>query len=119
MRVRSYSRLFGPAAIAAAGLAFLAASPADARTVDAQIASNFFAPGTLTVKTGDKVRFKWEEFSFEAHDVNVRKGPVKFHSPLMAGGTWSTKKLKKPGKYSLFCSQHPVDMTMTLKVKKR
>ena len=119
MRARSYSRLFGPAAITAAGLAFLTAAPADARTVDAQIASNFFAPGALTVKTGDKVRFKWEQFSFEAHDVNVKKGPVKFHSPLQAGGTWSTKKLKKAGKYSLFCSQHPVEMTMTLKVKKR
>jgi plastocyanin len=48
----------------------------------------------------------------------VKKGPVKFHSPLQAGGTWTTKKLKKPGKYSLFCSQHPVEMRMTLKVKK-
>ena len=84
-----------------------------------QIGSNFFAPGKLTVKTGDKVRFMWEEFGFEAHDVNVRKGPAKFHSPLQAGGTWTTKKLTKAGKYSLFCSQHPSDMTMTLTVKKR
>ena len=43
---------------------------------------------------------------------------MKFHSPLQAGGTWTTKKLKKPGKYSLFCSQHE-EMTMTLTVKKR
>jgi hypothetical protein len=50
--------------------------------------------------------------------VNVKKGPAKFHSPLQAGGTWTTKKLKKPGKYFLFCSQHPVEMRMTLKVKK-
>lgn len=113
------TRLFGPAAIAAAGLAFLAASPADAKTVDAQVASNFFAPGSLTVKTGDKVRFVWDDFSFETHDVNVKKGPAKFSSPLQAGGSWSTKKLTKPGKYVLFCSQHPVEMKMTLKVKKR
>jgi plastocyanin len=43
---------------------------------------------------------------------------VKFHSPLQAGGTWTTKKLKKPGKYFLFCSQHE-EMTMTLTVKKK
>ena len=119
MRARSTHRLAAPVAVMAAGLAFLLAGPAEAKTSTVQISSNFFAPGSLTVKTGDKVRFKWEAFSFEAHDVNVRKGPVKFHSPLQAGGTWSTKKLKKAGKYSLFCSQHPVEMTMVLKVKKR
>jgi plastocyanin len=119
MSARSYRRLFGPAAIVAAGLAFLTAGTAEAKTVDAQIASNFFAPGSLTVKTGDKVRFVWDDFSFDTHDVNVKKGPAKFHSPLQAGGTWSTKKLKKPGKYVLVCSQHPLEMQMTLKVKKR
>jgi plastocyanin len=119
MRRRSIRGFAGPVAIMAAGAAFLIAGPAEAKVHDAQIASNFFAPGTLTVKTGDKVRFKWEEFGFEAHDVNVRKGPAKFHSPLQAGGTWSTKKLTKAGKYSLFCSQHPEEMTMTLKVKRR
>jgi plastocyanin len=119
MRVRSYSRLLGPAAITAAGLAFLTAGQAEAKVVKAQVSSNFFAPGSLAVKQGDKVRFVWEEFSFEAHDVNVRKGPAKFSSPLQAGGTWTTKKLKKPGKYVLFCSQHPEEMTMTLKVKKK
>jgi plastocyanin len=118
MRARSI-RGFAPVAIAATGAAFLLAGPAEAKVHEAQISSNFFAPGKLTVKTGDKVRFAWDEFSFEAHDVNVRKGPAKFQSPLQAGGTWSTKKLKKAGKYVLFCSQHPEEMTMTLKVKKR
>jgi plastocyanin len=118
MRVRSI-RSLAPVAVAATGAAFLLAGPAEAKVHKAQIASNFYAPGKLTVKTGDKVRFTWDEFSFEAHDVNVRTGPAKFHSPLQAGGTWSTKKLKKAGKYVLFCSQHPEEMTMTLKVKKR
>jgi plastocyanin len=118
MRARSI-RSLAPVAVAATGAAFLLAGPAEAKVHKAQISSNFFAPGKLTVKTGDKVRFTWDEFSFDAHDVNVRKGPAKFKSPLQAGGTWSTKKLKKAGKYVLFCSQHPEEMTMTLKVKKR
>jgi plastocyanin len=112
-------RITAPVAVIAAGAALLVTGPAEAKVHKAQVASNFFAPGKLTVKTGDKVRFVWDEFSFDAHDVNVRKGPAKFHSPLQAGGTWSTKKLKKAGKYVLFCSQHPEEMTMTLKVKKR
>jgi plastocyanin len=114
---RSTRRFAASAAIVAAGAAL--AGPAEAKVHNAQIGSNFFAPGKLTVKQGDKVRFVWEEFGFEAHDVNVRKGPAKFQSPLQAGGTWSTKKLKKAGKYSLYCSQHPEEMTMTLKVVKK
>ena len=106
-----------PVAIVAAGAALLFSSAAEARTAKVQISSNFYAPFKLTVKKNSKVRFVWDEFSFEAHDVNVKKGPVKFSSPLQAGGTWTTKKLKKPGKYSLYCSQHE-EMRMTLKVKK-
>jgi plastocyanin len=108
-----------PVAIVAAGAALLFAGTAEARPAKVQISSNFYAPFKLTVKKNTKVRFVWDEFSFDSHDVNVKKGPVKFHSPLQAGGTWTTKKLKKPGKYFLFCSQHPEEMRMTLVVKKR
>jgi plastocyanin len=108
-----------PVALVAAGAALLFANPAEARTAKVQISSNFYAPFKLTVKRGDKVRFVWDQFSFDAHDVNVKKGPARFHSPLQAGGTWTTKKLKKPGRYTLFCSQHPEEMRMTLTVKKR
>ena len=116
------SRSIAPVALVAAGAALLCGGPADAakngKVRKVQVSSNFFAPGKLTVKKGDRVRFKWDEFLFDVHDVNVKKGPVKFHSPLQAGGTWTTKKLTKPGKYSLFCSQHPTEMRMTLTVKK-
>jgi plastocyanin len=112
-------KLAAPAAIVAAGAAFLITGSADAvrvKTVD--IGSNYFAPGKATVKAGDKVRFAWEGGGFEVHDVNVRKGPQKFRSPLQAGGTWTTKKLRKAGSYTLYCSQHE-EMTMKLVVKRR
>jgi plastocyanin len=108
-----------PAAIVAAGAAFLVSGSADAapaKKVD--IGSNFFAPGKVTVKAGDKVRFRWEGGGFEVHDVNVRKGPQRFRSPLQAGGTWATKRLRRAGTYRLFCSQHE-EMTMSLVVKRR
>jgi plastocyanin len=116
MKVRAMTPV---AAIAAAGALLLFSTAAEARTSKVQISSNFYAPFKVTVKQGDKLRFVWDQFSFDAHDVNVKKGPAKFHSPLQAGGTWTTKKLKKPGKYTLFCSQHPEEMRMTLTVKKR
>jgi plastocyanin len=109
--------LVAPVAIVAAGAALLA-PPADAARVQrVQIGSNFFAPGKKTVKVGEKVRFVWEQGGFEFHDVNVRSGPTKFSSPLQGGGTWTTKKLRKPGRYVLFCSQH-LEMEMKLTVKR-
>jgi plastocyanin len=106
-----------PAAVAAAGAAFLIAGPAEAgKSKTVTVGSNFYAPAKLTVKTGDKVRFAWEG-GLIPHDVNVKRGPAKFHSPIQAAGTY-TRKLKKPGTYTLQCSVHP-EMRMTLKVKKR
>jgi plastocyanin len=117
--VRLSRRITMPAAVVAAGVALLAPAADAGRVPKVTVGSNFFAPGQKTVHKGDKVRFKWEMGGFEVHDVNVRTGPAKFSSPLQAGGTWTTKKLNKPGKYLLYCSQHPEEMTMTLTVKKR
>jgi plastocyanin len=111
-------RLIGPAAIVAAGLAFLVSGPAEARKLPTvTVGSNFYAAQFKTVKAGSKVRFKWEGGGFDVHDVNVEKGPTKFRSPLQAGGTYTTRKLKA-GRYVLFCSQHPEEMRLSFKVKR-
>lgn len=112
-------RLIGPAAVVAAGLAFLVSGPAEAkkRPPTVTVGSNFYAPSFKTVKAGAKVKFKWEGGGFDVHDVNVEKGPTKFRSPMQAGGSFTSKKLKA-GKYVLFCSQHPEEMRMSFKVKK-
>jgi plastocyanin len=112
-------RLIGPAAIMAAGLAFLVSGPAEAKKKPptVTVGSNFYVADFKTVKAGGKVKFKWEAAGFDVHDVNVKKGPTKFRSPLQAGGTYTSKKLKA-GKYVLFCSQHPEEMRLSFKVKK-
>ncbi len=117
--MRRLRTLLPPAAIAAAGAAVLIAGPAEAGTSKTvTVGSNFYAPAKITVKTGDKVRFAWEGGSLVPHDVTVTKGPVKFHSPIQAAGTY-TRKLRKPGRYTLQCSVHPLEMRLTLVVKKR
>ena len=94
-----------------------AAAPAQAgKVATVDLGTSYYAPAKLTVKKGEKVRFKWRP-SFDMHDVNVKSGPQRFKSPLQASGTW-TRKFTKPGKYVLYCSQHG-DMGMTLVVKKR
>jgi plastocyanin len=96
--------------------ALAAAAPASAgKVAKVELGTSYYAPAKLTVKKGDKVRFKWNP-SFDLHDVSVKSGPQKFQSPLQASGTW-TRKFTKPGKYVLYCSQHS-DMGMTLTVKR-
>jgi plastocyanin len=114
----TYRRLIGPAATVAAGLAFLVSGSAEARKVPTvTVGSNYYAAGFKSVKAGEKVKFRWEAGGFDVHDVNVEKGPAKFRSPLQAGGSYTTKKLKA-GRYVLFCSQHPEEMRMTMTVKR-
>jgi plastocyanin len=101
----------------AVAAALVAAAPAEAgKVAKVDLGTSYYAPAKLTVKRGAKVRFVWNP-SFDMHDVNVKSGPQRFHSPLQASGTW-TRKFTKPGKYVLYCSQHS-DMGMTLVVKKR
>jgi plastocyanin len=116
--MRRLRSLLPPAAVAAAGAAFLIAGPAEAgRSKTVTVGSNFYAPAKVTVTAGDKVRFAWEGGSLIPHDVHVTKGPVEFRSPIQAAGTY-TRKLRKPGTYTLQCSMHP-EMRMTLRVRKR
>jgi plastocyanin len=111
------SKLTAPVAIVALGAAVLVPAAQAGRTPTVDVGSNFFAPGKVTVKKNSKVRFNWEPSGFELHDVNVRSGPKKFHSPTQAGGSYTTPKLRKPGTYKLYCKQHD-DMTMKLVVKR-
>lgn len=111
--IRRAVSLTAAAALAAA----VAAAPATAgKVVTVELGTSYYAPAKKTIRQGDKVRFKWAP-SLDMHDVNVKSGPEKFHSPLQAGGTY-TRKFRKAGRYVLYCSQH-TDMGMTLTVKKR
>jgi plastocyanin len=116
--VTALRRLTGPAAVAAAGLAFLPAGPAEAKKAPTvMVGSNFYVADFKTVKAGSRVKFRWEGGGFDVHDVRVEKGPTRFRSPLQAGGSYTSKKLKA-GKYVLFCSQHPEEMRLSLRVRK-
>jgi plastocyanin len=103
------------AAFAVAAAIAAAAGPAAAgKVTDVELGTSYYAPAKVTIKKGGKVRFRWRP-SFDMHDVNVKSGPQRFHSPLQASGTW-TRRFTKPGRYVLYCSQH-TDMGMTLRVR--
>ena len=101
-----------------AALVAVAAFPAAARAGKATkviVGNGFYGPADVTVKKDAKVRWNWDG-GFELHDVNVKSGPARFHSPTQAAGTYS-HKFAKPGKYVLYCTQHE-DMTMKVTVKR-
>ena len=115
--MRTRRRLLAlPLAIAAACAALGAGPAAAGNTLTVELGTSYYAPAKATIKQGERVRFRWNP-SLDLHDVNVKSGPARFKSPLQAVGTWTTKRLVKPGRYVLYCTQHE-DMGMTLIVKR-
>ncbi len=72
-------------------------------------------PRTITVKKGTRITWRFKGSSL--HNVDVRRGPMQFHSRLKRHGTYS-KKLTKPGTYVIFCDVHGSSMRMTIKVRR-
>ncbi len=87
---------------------------AAARTV--KVKDNFYSPKSLSVSRGTRVKWVWANASTSnRHDVAVRSGPVKFRSSKMRSGSFS-RKMSKSGTYKIYCTIHPSEMKMTLKV---
>ena len=99
-----------PALAAVAAIAFLAPSASAVSVV--RVGDDFFRPGTLTVKKGTTVRWRW--VGDDPHNVTVTRGPVKFRSSTKSSGTYS-KRLRRAGRYRIVCTIHP-GMDMTLRV---
>jgi plastocyanin len=106
------------AALAIAAVAGASAGTALAATRTAKVGDNYFVrdgkPPTIRVAKGTKLRFRWTGAA--PHNVAVTSGPVKFHSKVMAKGTY-VRKLTKAGTYKLLCQVHPAEMRLTVKVR--
>jgi plastocyanin len=117
-------RLRPALAVLAAGAVAVAAAPALAashprKTVE--IHDNYYAPGKLTVKAGTTVRWKWALDEADVHDVKLKKAPKgvkKFQSDPLAAGESFSRRLTKPGTYSVICTFHEEEMSMTIRVKR-
>jgi plastocyanin len=106
--------------ISAAVLAVSAAVaiPAMAASSTVTVGDNFFvkdgrAP-TVTVKRGTTVRWAWRGHA--PHNVTVTRGPVRFRSTTLTKGQYS-RRLTKPGTYTIICTIHQPSMRMTLRVR--
>ena len=96
---------------------------ADAATKKVGVFDDFFAPEDVKIHKGDSVKWVWDEFSVEDHNVTLKRGPAgvrKFHSKDQHYPTADPYKhrFKKRGEYRLWCTLHPQSMKMTVTVKR-
>lgn len=104
------------AAVLAAGAAPAAAGGKKApkpKTRTVHVGTDYYDPAKLTIRAGDSVKWIWHG-GFTLHDVVVEKGPEKFRSPTQQSGTYK-RRLKKPGTYRLYCTQHEMEQTILVK----
>ena len=111
---RLISVLVAVAVVAVAAVAV----PAFAATKTVKVGPQMsFGPKSLTIKSGDTVRFRWT--GSLPHDVVITKGPnihgIKKISGVRTKGTVS-KRFNTKGTYSILCQIHRPNMKMTIKV---
>jgi plastocyanin len=111
-------RLIIVLAIVAAVAGAAIAVPAFAATKTVKVGpKTSFGPKSLSIKSGDTVRFRWT--GSLPHDVVITKGPgirrKKTISRVRTRGIVS-KKFNTKGTYSILCQVHAPTMKMTIKV---
>ena len=81
------------------------------------IGDAFYTRPNVSIRRGGTVTWK---FTGELqHDVTVADGPRGFSSDWQKKGTSFTRRFDVPGRYKLFCSLHPVQMTQVVTVRPR
>jgi plastocyanin len=102
--------------VAAVAAAFAVPALAATKTVKVGPQTSF-GPKSLSIKSGDTVRFRWS--GSLPHDVVITKGPnisrTRVISRVRTRGTVS-KKFNTKGTYSILCQIHRPNMKMTIKV---
>jgi plastocyanin len=101
--------LLAVAAVAAA----LIAVPAYSASKTVQVRDNTFRPGSLSVRRGDTVVFRWA--GRNPHNVRVEEGPRTFQSRVQTRGAYRAR-ISRRGTYRLVCDIHP-GMRMTLRAR--
>jgi len=104
--------------VVVAAVAAAIAVPALAATKTVRVGpKTSFGPKSLSIKSGDTVRFRWT--GSLPHDVVITKGPgisrTKTISKVRTRGTVS-KKFNTKGTYSILCQIHRPNMKMTIRV---
>jgi plastocyanin len=88
-----------------------------------QVVDDFYTPTKVTVKQGQQVNWIWNKNNLDTHTVTLIKGPKgvnkhKFSSIQASAGIHFKLTFLKQGVYHFECQLHPLEMNMTVTVKK-
>ncbi|MBE2319835.1 cupredoxin domain-containing protein [Solirubrobacter sp. CPCC 204708] len=103
--------LIAGAAVIAAAVAVAPAQAGSTKTV--AVKNNAFSPGTVSIKKGDKVVWRWTQGGV-AHNVTPASGGAGSRTTSTKGYTF-TKTFTKAGTFRYVCTLHS-SMKSTVKV---
>jgi plastocyanin len=88
-----------------------------------QVRDYYYAPEVVTVRKGGRVRWSWGTGPTDAHDVVLYKGPRgvtkgRFRSEVASAPFTFARTFKRPGTYKFWCSLHPTQMRMQVRVRR-
>ena len=110
-------RLIAVLAAVAVTAGAMMAIPAFGATRSVSVRDNVFSPRTLSVRSGDTVRWVWRGSA--PHNVvstTRPRGVSAFRSTIKRNGTYS-KRLTRRGTYRIICTIHQPGMRMTIRVR--
>jgi plastocyanin len=98
-----------PLCVIAAALPAAASGPqaGASATKRVTVGDNFFRQRSVTIDSGDTVRWRW--VGRNPHNVTVTRGPIKFQSRTKTSGSYS-KRLRRRGTYRYVCTIHRASM---------
>ncbi len=82
-----------------------------------EVGDLFFRRPNVSLPAGGTLTWRFNGTGL--HNITLANGPRGFSSPNLSDGRTYSKRLSVPGTYQLFCGLHPVDMTATIKVKRK
>jgi plastocyanin len=88
-----------------------------------QVRDYYYAPEVVRVRKGGRVRWSWGAGPTDAHDVALYQGPRgvrkgKFRSQVASAPFTFTRTFGRLGTYKFWCSLHPTQMRMQVRVRR-
>lgn len=105
-------------AAVAALTAGLTASALAATSHIVSVRDDSFSKSSITIPRTDTVTWKWRNTGADHQVKSPSTNPVAFKSKTRSGSYSYSHKFNKTGTYKIFCTIHPDEMKITVKVKR-
>lgn len=88
-----------------------------AKTSTISVRDNSYSRSSISIKKNGTIKWAWRNTGNSHNVTSGKKNPVSFTSKTKSGSFSFSHKFTKRGTYKIFCSIHPDQMKVTVKVK--